>query len=387
MADVLLLLEYAALNGGERSLLAVLEDLQQSGYRMSAAAPPSGPLADELQARGVEVIPFDVCAPGGQRFSQTALRERLREIIVSYRPELVHANSLAMGRLSGPVVSDLGVYSVAPLRDMMSLTAAALRDLCCHTRLLAVSHATRSWYVERGVDPARIHVLYNGVDLDTFRPRPTTGYLHRELGLADDAKLIGSIGQISLRKGFDTVVASARLLAASHPRVHWLIVGERHAQKDETRQFEEALRQASASPPLAGRLHLLGRRDDVPRLLNELAVLVHPARQEPLGRVLLEAAASGVPVVATDVGGTAEIFPPDSQAAVLVPPDNAEAMARAMGLLLDNAVLEETLATGARRRAESMFDARQSAASLARHYSELLSGHESDSKRGTFCVE
>jgi glycosyltransferase involved in cell wall biosynthesis len=169
--------------------------------------------------------------------------------------------------------------------------------------------------------------------------------------------------------------------------VHWLIVGERHAQKDETRQFEEALRQASASPPLAGRLHLLGRRDDVPRLLNELAVLVHPARQEPLGRVLLEAAASGVPVVATDVGGTAEIFPPDSQAAVLVPPDNAEAMARAMGLLLDNAVLEETLATGARRRAESMFDARQSAASLARHYSELLSGHESDSKRGTFCVE
>ena len=387
MADVLLLLEYAALNGGERSLLAVLEGLQQSGYRISAAAPPNGPLAEELMSRGVEVIPFDVCAPGGRRFSQTALRERLREIIVSRRPELVHANSLAMGRLSGPVVSDLGVCSVAHLRDMMSLTAAALRDVRCHTRLLAVSHATRSWYVERGVDPARIHVLYNGVDLDTFRPRPTTGYLHRELGLADDAKLVGSIGQISLRKGFDTVVASARLLAASHPRVHWLIVGERHAQKDETRQLEAALRLASASPPLAGRLHLLGRRNDVTRLLNEFAALVHAARQEPLGRVLLEAAASGVPIVATDVGGTAEIFPPGSQTARLVPSDNPDAVARETALLLNDAALACNMATLARRRAQSMFDARQSAASLAGHYDELLNRHERGIMRGTFRVE
>jgi glycosyltransferase involved in cell wall biosynthesis len=125
----------------------------------------------------------------------------------------------------------------------------------------------------------------------------------------------------------------------------------------------------------------------VPRLLNELAVLVHPARQEPLGRVLLEAAASGVPIVATDVGGTAEIFPPLSQTARLVPSDNPEAVARETALLLDDAALACNMATLARRRAESTFDARQSAASLARHYDELLSRHERGTMRGTFRVE
>jgi len=383
MADVLLLLEFSALNGGERSLLAVLDGLQRSGYRMSAAAPHRGPLADELTARGVDVIPFDVRASGGQRLSQTALRE----IVASRSPHLVHANSVAMGRLSGPVVSELGVPSVAHLRDMMSLSATALRDLSCHARLLAVSHATRSWYVKRGIDPARIHVLYNGVDLEAFRPRPATGYLHRELGIPPDAALVGSIGQIALRKGFDTLVASARLLATSHPRVHWLIVGERHAQKEETRRLEEALLRAAVSPPLAGRLHLLGRRNDVPCLLNELALLVHPARQEPLGRVLLEAAASGVPIVATDVGGTAEIFPPVSQTARLVPSDNPEAVARDTALLLNDAALACNMATLARRRVELMFDARQSAASLARHYAEILGRREPGTMRPTSGVE
>ena len=64
----------------------------------------------------------------------------------------------------------------------------------------------------------------------------------------------------------------------------------------------------------------MGVRSDVDRMLGEATLLVHPARQEPLGRVLLEAAAAGIAVVTTTVGGTREIFPPDRNAAILVPP-------------------------------------------------------------------
>ena len=151
----------------------------------------------------------------------------------------------------------------------------------------------------------------------------------------------------------------------------WLIIGQRFSGKEESRQFEDQLHQAAAGP-LAGRVHFLGVRDDVRHILNELTLLVHPARQEPLGRVLLEAAAAGLAVVATDVGGTREIFPPESEAACLVPPDDVRAMAAAVGRLLDDAAQRQRLAENARRRVEEAFDLERAVAGLVKHYEELL---------------
>jgi len=212
-------------------------------------------------------------------------------------------------------------------------------------------------------------VLYNGVDLREFRPRPPTGYLHRQLGLSSDALLVGAIGQIGLRKGQDVLLRAAEMLPLALPEVHYLIVGQRSSNKAESRQFEASLH-AAAKGALAGRVHFLGVRDDVDRLLNELTLLVHPARQEPLGRVLLEAAASGVAVVATDVGGTPEIFPSGATAR-LVPPDDPTALAAAMReLLLDNS-LRQQLGHAARQRAEAAFSADRAAAEIAAHYGSL----------------
>jgi glycosyltransferase involved in cell wall biosynthesis len=147
----------------------------------------------------------------------------------------------------------------------------------------------------------------------------------------------------------------------------WLIIGQRFSGKEESRQFEERLHLAAAGP-LAGRIHFLGVRNDVPRILNELTLLVHPARQEPLGRVLLEAAAAGAAIVAADVGGTREIFPPQSAAACLVPPDDASAMSAAVARLLGNAAERRRLAANARKRAAEVFDLRQAVDGLFRQY-------------------
>jgi glycosyltransferase involved in cell wall biosynthesis len=107
-------------------------------------------------------------------------------------------------------------------------------------------------------------------------------------------------------------------------------------------------------------------------LLNEFTLLAHPARQEPLGRVLLEAAAAGLPVVATDVGGTREIFPPETGSACLVPPDDPAALAAAIGRVLKDADRRAAIGRSARLRAEQAFDANRAAEGLARHYRELL---------------
>ncbi len=371
MPNALLLCEYPTVSGGEHSMLATLDGVRRAGIEAAVIAPPEGPLADALAATGVEVLPFVFRDSTGNRLPQDRLRAELAQLLGRRRPDLLHANSLAMGRLSGPVAADLGLPSIAHLRDIIGLSAQAVADLNRHTRLLAVSEATRTFHVARGLAAEKTHVLHNGVDLDRFQPRPRSGDLDRELGLPSGADLVATIGQICLRKGHDVFVRAAAILAEKRPNVHHLIVGERWSDKPESRRFEQALRDA-ATGRLTGRLHFLGYRHDVNRILNELSLLVHPARQEPLGRVLLEAAASGVAVVATDVGGTGEIFPPPCEAARLVPPDDPGAMAAAVLELLGNERLRASLAAAARRRAEAAFAAERATAALVEHYRALI---------------
>ena len=218
------------------------------------------------------------------------------------------------------------------------------------------------------------------MDLEQFRPRPANGFLHRQLGLPLDLPLIGTIGEISLRKGHDLLAAILDMLHSSicpidssltEQRFAWLIIGQRFSNKEESRQFEAQLHQAAAGQ-LAGRIHFLGIRDDVDRILSELTLLVHPARQEPLGRVLIEAAAAGMAIVATDVGGTREIFPPESEAACLVPPHDAQALSAVIGELLDDPERRLRLGENARRRAEMAFDRKHAATELQKHYEAVL---------------
>jgi glycosyltransferase involved in cell wall biosynthesis len=370
-SSVFLLCEYATLNGGERSMLSTLDGVRAAGFTPSVMAPPHGPLAEALAARGVELLPFSCRGDDGQRLPQNRLREALAAMLRRRRPALLHANSLAMGRLSGPVAAELGLASLSHLRDIVKLSARAVEDVNRHARLLAVSPAVREFHVAGGLAAEKVHVLYNGVDLSEFRPQPPTGYLHRELGLPTDIPLIGTIGQIGLRKGQDVLLRAATRIADHAPDVHYLIIGERNSEKDESRHFERELHDV-ADADLSGRVHFLGVRDDVCRLLSELTLLVHPARQEPLGRVLLEAAAAGVAVVATNVGGTPEIFPPESNSALLVAADDDHAMGEAILTLLGDSTLRQRLASAARRRAEEQFDVQMSVSRLIEHYRVVM---------------
>jgi glycosyltransferase involved in cell wall biosynthesis len=368
--EILLLCEYATLNGGERSMLATLDGVRAAGFAPVVMAPPCGLLADALAAQNIELLPFECRTADGSHLPQSRLREQLSAALRRRRPALLHANSLAMGRLSGPVAAQLRLPSLGHLRDIVRLSAQAVRDLDCHGRLLAVSHAACAFHVAGGLTAEKVHVLYNGVDLEAFCPRSPTGDVHRELGLPPEKQLVGVIGQIGLRKGQDVLLRAATQIVDHVPHVHYLLVGQRHSDKDETRRFERALHEAAIGP-LRERVHFLGVRNDVCRLLGELTLLVHPARQEPLGRVLLEGAAAGVTIVATAVGGTPEIFPAAMEAAVLVPPGDSSALGDAIRKLLGDSSLRRRLASAARRRAEEQFDIRTAIQGLLEHYHAL----------------
>ena len=372
MPRVLIVCEYASLNGGERSLLSVIDGVRSADFDLRVAAPPIGLLAEALADRDVPLVPLVLHDESGTRLSLEECRRRASAAIAEARADLVHANSLSISRLIGPVAVERRLPSIGHLRDIIKVNAAVIADLNRHSRLLAVSQATRQCFVSAGLDAARTHVLFNGVDLHRFRPRPLTGYLHRELGLPPHVRLVGSIGQIGMRKGLDALAEAARHVAAADPEVHFVVVGKRYSQKQEAVDYELNLHRTAATNPLRGRFHFLGLRRDVPRLLNELTILAHAARQEPLGRVLLEAAASGIPIVATDVGGTREIFPEGSATAELIPVDDPQTLGAAIIRLLKDGQRREHIGKLARHRAEVAFDVGLAASKLVTHYRQVL---------------
>ncbi|MCA9018912.1 MAG: glycosyltransferase family 4 protein, partial [Planctomycetaceae bacterium] len=163
----------------------------------------------------------------------------------------------------------------------------------------------------------------------------------------------------------------ARLLAEQgNQRTHFLLVGERHSQKQESIDFDQALDAAFEQPGLQGRLHRLGYREDIQFLMNEADLLVHPANQEPLGRVLLEAIASGLPIVATNAGGTEEIVR-HKESALLVPPGNAGLLAEEMQRMLNDSGLSQTLAQAALQRSAEQFTSEQAAERLTAFWQSL----------------
>lgn len=372
MTRVAWLFEFAELNGAERSLLATLDGMRQKGYHPVAIGPSEGPLSLQLLEQGVEAVAFDVRDRQGQRRDRARLQQELASQLQSLQVDLVHANSLSMGRLSGPVVEELKLPSIAHLRDILRLSRQAVVELNQHTRLLAVSNAVRHYHVDQGIDETKTHVVYNGVDLQRFCPRPPTGYLHQELGIPTEAMLFATIGQIGLRKGQDLLCEAFSRIAHRHKAAHLIVVGRRHSQKHEAIQFEADLRLRANSDDLQGRVHFVGQREDISELLSELHALIHAARQEPLGRVLLEAAACGVPVIATNVGGTKEIFPSEEAGGLLVEDEDVDGLEFAWDRLIDKRGLCECLVEGARSRACEQFDIERAVENLVEQYRSVL---------------
>ena len=183
---VALLFEYSTLNGGERSMLACIDWLrvQSPDVEFVAIASPIGRLNQALVERQMEVIPWSTTPDWNRvRPGRDVIEGSLIEAVYHAQADLLHANSLAMGRLVGRFVERLAIPTTTHLRDILRLSHAAIADLNRNRRLIAVSNATRDFHVSRGLDATRVVVVRNGIDLDAFQPQVATGWLHDELRL------------------------------------------------------------------------------------------------------------------------------------------------------------------------------------------------------------
>jgi len=276
-----------------------------------------------------------------------------------------------MGRLVGRIARQLPIPCTAHLRDIIKLNKTAISDLNGNAGLIAVSRATKQSHVEQGMLSDKVRVIYNGVDTELFRPAPATGILKQQLVLNDSAVLLANIGQICLRKGQTLLAEAAVCLAEEFPQINHLFIGQRHSQKAESVAYENALGSIFREAGIEQRLFRLGFREDVPLILNEVDLVVHTAHQEPLGRVLLEAASCGRAIVATKVGGTPEILA-DETSALLVRPDDLEALAAAIRRMLTDRELRIRLGRQARTVAIEKFSLPAAAANVRAFWKSFL---------------
>ena len=382
---ILVIGEYGVLNGGERSFLTVAERLIARGWNYVAAVPGGSPFEAALQKIGIRNVGLTTHAEDGNRFSQTELRDQIAGLVQNVQPCLLHANSLSMSRLVGPL--DLGVPSVGYLRDILKLSKKATADINQNDRIIAVSNATAQWHIAHGLDADRVVTIYNGVDAQVFRPVEasyesditsaqiavaTVERLRVEFGFTSEDFVLLYVGQIGMRKGVSDLAEIFLRAAQEVPTLKLLIVGERHSTKAEAIEYETDIRQQLAESSFGQSVKWLGRREDVPDLMRLADVLLHPARQEPLGRVLLEASASALPIVTTHVGGSPEILSGTLSAENLFAVGENEQIADRITELSKNGHLRQQLGQEQRENALQSFSISQCEISLSETYLYVL---------------
>ncbi|MFT4556995.1 MAG: glycosyltransferase family 4 protein [Planctomycetales bacterium] len=386
MHRIAILIEYPTVNGGENSMLAVLRhllDRAESEFEFCVLGPTEGVMPGRISELGIPIEPLNLFDGAGRRLPREQAIPRLLDAAKASGADIVHGNSLAMGRLLGAVSREQPTFvATSHLRDIMKLSRAAISDLNATRRLIAVSNATLQFHVGQGLDESIGTVIHNGIDAESFAADVAArARIRDELGIPANAIVLLTVGQIGLRKGLDTLAAVGQRLAESRTGIHWLLAGERFSQKAESVEFEASILRTFAECEPSLKFQKLGYRRDIPELMRASDVLVHGARQEPLGRVLLEAAASELAIVATDVGGTGEIIV-DGESGLLVPADAPAVMTDAISRLIDDDSFRRQIVAAAHRRIQSDFGIAKSAEALADVWKSVIAAAEQDRPTG-----
>ncbi len=334
---VLLLIDSMRMGGAERITVALLPHFDRERVTpiiCTLHKRRESPLANQLG----DVLRLDL---GARRLLDPGAIRRLLQIIRTQQIDLIHAQlqdatifgAIAHQRLGVPMIvtRHLMVDDTSTRRRL--LRAVLERFVIRHTaaRIITVSDAAQAAYSQAIKCPAsRFQTIYNGIDLERFSPADDKTILRRNLNLPIAGPLVTMVGVIRPGKGHEVAINAARLL----PDIHLLLVGD---GMDKYRAELEA-----QARDLPDRVHLLGQRLDIPDILRASDLLILPSENEALPTVLIEAGATALPVIATQVGGVPEVVR-DGETGILIPPRDPQALADAIRRLVDDPTLASAL--------------------------------------------
>lgn len=248
------------------------------------------------------------------------------------------------------------------------------RILASFPRLIAVSTPLKEELVRTGSRPEAVTVVPNGIDETRFVRRPAEREpMRRELGIQSEEVVVGAVGRLERQKRFDLLMRAFAELRARHPHLRLLIAGD-GGLGPELRRLRDEL-------GLGDDCRLLGHQPDISRLHHAFDLFVQASDDEGSPNVVLEAMAMETPIVATDVGGTADILL-DGRDGLIVPPGDLQRLTAAIDRCLTDFSSAHTRAVAARRRVEAELSFERRMARVERIYDEMADGMPA-SRRGT----
>jgi glycosyltransferase involved in cell wall biosynthesis len=231
-------------------------------------------------------------------------------------------------------------------------------------KIIAVSNATMRYVLSLGADPEKIELLYNGVDLERFKPLTGVKDAVREkLGISKNAVVVITVRRLVYKNGVDTLIDSAKIAIKKNPKLVFLVVGEGPDFAEVKARIEQL--------GIRSNFRLTGfvSDEDLPLYYNTADFFVLPSKSgEGLPLVALEAMACELPVVATKVGGISEVMMEDYGR--IVPPDNPDALAEAVCEFSHREL--SALKNGLRARIEQKFSWDKNVEKLVAIYEELI---------------
>jgi glycosyltransferase involved in cell wall biosynthesis len=311
----------------------------------------SATLLSDCEKARAQISPRVSCAAfhSGSKVDLSAIRELGRRIVAD-RIEVVHALSsrflanalLATHGLSrAPAIcgflGHIGRFSHFNPIHRLTYLHPRLAGVWCNCRAVAAP------LLRSGVAAEKIFTIYAGCALGERVSEPGRR-VRSELGIADDAVVVGFAGNMRPVKGVD-VLLEAALRLADEPSIHWLLLG---------RVEDRRVGRLATRREIRDRVHLLGWRDDAARLMTAMDLFVMPSRSEGLCRAVMEAMEMGLCPVVTGVGGSPELVR-DGVDGLVTPPEDPAALASAIGRLVRDASLRNDLAASARDRIKNAF--------------------------------
>ncbi len=369
-------------SGAEVSLLGTADALRGAGVRVLVVAPESGDLATRARAAGhdVETVPFP--APRLTRNPFLAARRLgalagaaspLAHLVRRREIELVHANSVRAGlicSLGRPLHRRPVVWSV---RDFVPVSAVgvAIRVAAGFgaARIVGNSNVISADFARWPWLRARAHTVYPGVPASAFDAAEGPNF-REAWGVAPTDMVVGCVGQIAPWKRVHDALAAFRAVAAASAAARMVIVGAPKFRAENQAYLAE-LQALVAGWGLAPRVVFAGFQEDVQRVFRSIDVLIHATDREPFGRVLVEAMAQRVPVVAVGAAGIVEIVRDGQTGFLVAAGDTASMAARTLDLLRDGA-LRRRMGEAARQRAWETFRTDEAARRLVEIYRAVL---------------
>ncbi len=375
MKSLCLIITGLSTGGAETMLFKLLQNLDRSRFAPTVISlTTQGEIGPRIEALGIPVHALGM-KPG--RPSPTAFM-RLVKLLRESRPDVVHTWMYHADLLGGLAARLAGIRAVAwcirnsDLSPSLSkwatlrvVQACALVSHWLPRRILSCSERARAVHAAAGYRSGRFFIIPNGFDLGSFAPDSAAREsVREELELPPDAPLVGLIARNDPQKNHPGFIEAAKRIRQQLPTAHFLLAGTGIDWGN------APLGQAITQAGLQESFHLLGRREDIPRLMASLDVLASSSFGEAFPNVLGEAMACGVPCVVTDVGDSAEIVGDTGR---VVAPGNMAALGDQLVDLLTLSMAErKALGLRARERVRDRFEISEVTRRYENFYLQLL---------------